>query len=119
MDMNLRPQEGSTLIDMGAYENQDVLAISPSTEPDYTKITIFPNPFDEGLNINFMLHRQSMVSICVYSITGKKIADIVHQNKGPGEHQFFWKPEHLDDGMYIMTFKSEHEIISILILHGH
>jgi hypothetical protein len=32
LDNNLRPQEGSTMIDMGVYENQDVLAISSSLQ---------------------------------------------------------------------------------------
>jgi hypothetical protein len=116
MDMNKRPQEGSTLFDMGAFENQDVLAISSHKESDYSRITTFPNPFDHQLKINLRIHEPALISISIYSITGKKIVNLINQNVEPGEHHFYWKPEHIGGGMYIMNYKSDHEDISMIIL---
>ena len=119
MDMNLRPQEGSTLIDMGAYENQDVLAIPSSTESDKPWITVYPNPIDHQLNINLRIHEPSLVTIIIYSITGGKVADIIHQRIQPGDYHYPWKPEHIGPGMYILKCKSEHNDLSRLVLFAH
>lgn len=119
MDMNLRPQEGSTLIDMGAYENQNVLSIPSSMGSDNSWITAYPNPFDHQLNINLRIHEPSLVSIIIYSITGRKVADIIHHTLKPGEHHFYWNPEHVGGGMYIVKCISEHNELSKLILFVH
>ena len=119
MDMNLRPQEGSTLIDMGAYENQNVLSIPSSKGSDISWITAYPNPFDHQLNINLRIHEPSLVSIIIYSITGRKVVDIIHHKLKPGEHHFYWKPEHIVGGMYIVKCISEHNELSKLILFAY
>jgi hypothetical protein len=119
MDMNLRPQEGSTLIDMGAYENQDVLAIPSSMDSDNSSITAYPNPFDYQLNIDLRIHEPSLVSIIIYSITGRKVADIIHQKIEPGNYHYYWTPEHIEPGMYILKCKSEHIDLSRLVLLAH
>ena len=52
----------------------------------------FPNPFSDNVTIPFTTKNQNVfVQIAVYDAMGKKMADLVNQNVGPGYHETRWE----------------------------
>jgi hypothetical protein len=51
----------------------------------------FPNPFSENITIPFSTTKQNaFVQIAIYDLMGKRIADVVSENFGPGYHEAKW-----------------------------
>ncbi|MXW81799.1 MAG: T9SS type A sorting domain-containing protein [Gemmatimonadetes bacterium] len=50
----------------------------------------YPNPFNSGTAIAFDLPYGEMVDLTVYTISGQKVATLVHGTRAAGYHQVFW-----------------------------
>jgi len=79
----------------------------------------FPNPFSDNITIPFTTKSQNaFVQIAVYDALGKRIADLVNQNVGPGYHETTWERSDnlgnkVPQGMYsysIQTDESDHRM---------
>ena len=116
MDGLPRPQDGATLIDMGAYENQDVLALLSQDEPDNFTMNTYPNPFREQLNINFTLNKPSQVSIIIYDYSGSRVIDLLQDHMGKGSYHLTWDPGDIKLGMYFCQIKINDQLKSNKIL---
>jgi len=116
MDGFPRPQDGATLVDMGAYENQNVLALLSQDEPDNFLINTYPNPLRDHLNINLSLNQPYLVSISIYDYTGCRVIDLLQDHLGKGSYHFTWDPGDTKIGMYICQIKIDNQIKSQKIL---
>ena len=61
----------------------------------------YPNPFNPATTIAFTLPKRSMVSLSIFDMAGRKVADLVSQELAPGRHQKVWRAEGLPSGTYI------------------
>ena len=66
---------------------------------------VYPNPFNSSTNISYQLIKAQQVSISVFSIDGKKIADLINQIQSQGEYQLKWDTGGLPTGTYIIRFQ--------------
>jgi hypothetical protein len=57
-------------------------------------INIAPNPFVNGTHIEYSLDLGGEVRLSVYDAAGRRIAQLVHGHRTPGNYAFFW------DGRY-------------------
>lgn len=69
-------------------------------------VTIFPNPTNQHLNINYSTISESELNIAVYDISGKQVifSDEVKNNVGP--HQLQLETEKLDAGIYFLNLSN-------------
>jgi uncharacterized Ntn-hydrolase superfamily protein len=75
----------------------------------------YPNPFNPVTTIRFRVpefkddgvrNRQSHVSLKVFDIIGNEIAELVNEEKNPGEYEVTFNAEKLSSGTYYYTFRS-------------
>jgi len=80
-------------------------------------LNYFPNPFTNEIMFNFSLNTDSKVSLNIYDITGKKVAQIIDKQLTKGEYNINWKNDsELKNGIYIIKFENQNQVITNKIL---
>ncbi|MBK8380618.1 MAG: choice-of-anchor B family protein [Ignavibacteria bacterium] len=76
-----------------------------SNAKDYKLNQNFPNPFNPVTNIKFSLKENSKVSLKIYSIQGKEVADIINDRRDGGDYEinFDAGKYNLNSGVYFYT----------------
>ena len=79
----------------------DPLGINNTQTPAEFKLyQNFPNPFNPQTSIRFSMEKESIVSIEIFDITGKKIAALLNEKKSPGEYEVFWNAANYPSGVF-------------------
>jgi hypothetical protein len=60
----------------------------------------YPNPFNPVTNIKFSIPVSGIVTLKIYDITGKEVAELVNQNMNPGLYTFDFDASNLSSGAY-------------------
>jgi hypothetical protein len=90
---------GTTNLHMPATQEQPPLAETPET-PLAGEITISPNPFNPTTNLAFTLTNTADVSLVIYDLLGRQVADLAHGPLSAGEHRLTFDASELPSGMY-------------------
>jgi hypothetical protein len=64
----------------------------------------YPNPFNPSAMIKFDLPEPSHVSLVVYDILGRKVAELENGLKGSGYHSSIWNATNVASGVYFARF---------------
>ena len=65
--------------------------------------TVYPNPYHEHTTISYTLSESSEVTMAVYDIAGKRIADIVNSEQPAGEYVYkFGDEQDVAEGTYLL-----------------
>ncbi|MBU0690717.1 choice-of-anchor D domain-containing protein [bacterium] len=67
---------------------------------------VFPNPFNPSTTISFDVPTPADVSIAVYDITGREVAELINSPFGAGRHQLSWSCPECAAGVYLVTMTS-------------
>ena len=51
----------------------------------------YPNPFNPMTKINFALPEAQDVVLSVYSLDGRKVATLLNETRGAGDHEVIWE----------------------------
>lgn len=87
-------------------EGGDNPVISMNGIPETFKLyNNYPNPFNPETNIKFDLPMQGFVSLKVYDILGKEIANMVDEVKLPGSYIIKFNGSNLASGLYFYRLK--------------
>jgi len=65
----------------------------------------YPNPFNAQTTIQYSLATQSMVTIDIFDILGRKIGTLAEEIKPAGEHQAIWDASTQSSGIYFYRIK--------------
>ncbi len=65
----------------------------------------FPNPFNPSTEITFLLREAGMTLLNVYDAAGKKVAQLMNENKRAGEHSVHFNGSGLPSGTYFCTLR--------------
>ncbi len=66
----------------------------------------YPNPFNPSTRISFDIASESKVSISVFDITGKKVAELVDENMKAGSYEVEWSASKLSSGTYFYRMQA-------------
>lgn len=66
----------------------------------------YPNPFNPSTTINFSIPEQSSVSLRVYDILGKEVAELINQVMSSGTYKIDFDATNLSSGIYFYTIKA-------------
>ena len=67
----------------------------------------YPNPFNPITTINYELGITNYVETDVYNLLGQKVAALVSERQGPGQHQVQWNASAFSSGIYFYRLKTE------------
>jgi len=71
--------------------------------------TAYPNPFTEFTQIKYMTQGPALVNLSVYDLKGRRLATLVNERQGAGEHQARWESLGLPNGVYVGKLQVQKE----------
>ena len=66
----------------------------------YSLFQNYPNPFNPSTEINYQIPKESFVSIKVYDVTGREVADLVNRQQQTGNYNITFNANKLSSGIY-------------------
>ncbi len=66
----------------------------------------YPNPFNTQTAIQYSLPKESLISINIFDILGRKIGTLTEGLKPAGEHQALWDASEQSSGIYFYRIKA-------------
>jgi hypothetical protein len=79
------------------------------------KVNIYPNPFNNNLNLEYTLEKSSSVKIEIYDLTGRLIDEIInYQIQSAGHYSEIWKCN--TRGTYFVRIECNDNVISKRII---
>ncbi|HZW40007.1 MAG TPA: T9SS type A sorting domain-containing protein [Ignavibacteriaceae bacterium] len=67
---------------------------------DFSLEQNYPNPFNPSTTIKYTLPKQGLVTIKIYDVLGKEIAQLVNEEKQSGEYEVEFNGSSLSSGIY-------------------
>jgi hypothetical protein len=108
--------DGISRVDMGAYEYGSIPVIDGIKELNVVGKTIsfmnYPNPFTTSTTFTFRLEKSAQVSIRVFDIFGRLVAEPVNEYHQIGEQKVLWNTEGLPSGLYFCRLKAGNQFIT-------
>jgi hypothetical protein len=80
--------------------------VSSEIPNEFTLSQNYPNPFNPVTNIKFSIHKASLVTLKIYDILGREIAQPINQNLGLGTYNYDFNASHLPSGVYFYTLSA-------------
>lgn len=100
------------------YIPDDVSVEKDKTLPaEFAILGCFPNPFNPETTIEYNLPGEVFVELSVYSVSGQKVRQLVHNKKSAGKHTAVWdgcdeNGMRVSSGIYISHLKMGNTITS-------
>jgi hypothetical protein len=69
-------------------------------EPGFALHGNYPNPFNAATTISFTLASGSDVSLAVYDVLGRKVAQLYDGQLNTGSHRITWNADDMSSGIY-------------------
>ena len=71
---------------------------------EFELLSVYPNPFNPSLNIDFYIETYSKVSISIYDLLGKLVQTLVYNDMYvAGNHSIYWEPGNISSGEYLIS----------------
>jgi len=90
-------ENGTTIIDMGAYEFGASPYIVDIQEPIISNsqslisnLGNYPNPFNPSTTIEFSIKNNSKVDLSIFNIKGRKVNTLINEQLQEGKHSIIW-----------------------------
>ena len=81
------------------------IEISPD---DYQLYSLYPNPFNPSLNIDFSITTPGKADITIYNSNGQEVANVLrNENLQRGNYNFSWDAGNNPSGLYFVKLKSQ------------
>jgi hypothetical protein len=91
------------------YLSNSVVGISNGNESikDFSLRQNYPNPFNPTTKISFSIPRSSFVSLKIYDMNGREVANILNENKASGNYEINFNASALAGGVYFYKLQTE------------
>ena len=131
MDMTGGSWEYSiTAVDSAGNESDatDPVSVLLASEEEIAIPTVYaleqnyPNPFNPSTQIRYAIPEETMVTISIYDMMGRKVRSLVNQSVSPGYHTTLWNATNdkgiaVSAGMYIYTLQAgDHHHMKKMVL---
>lgn len=104
---NINPFVHDASLVARAYFPNDV-SISEDQQPMAFELKQnYPNPFNPSTTISFVLDTSSEISLSVYDVMGRKVADLANGNYSSGSHSVTFEAGQLSSGIYLYMLETE------------
>lgn len=79
----------------------------------------FPNPFSQNTTISYKIEKSTDVSIGIYDIFGRKVADVMDKWHSAGSYQIELADNDLQNSVYFCHLQTPYKNITIKLFKGH
>lgn len=112
------PSGNSVLFIDNLSLNSQSVSLKSHNQPN-NKMFVYPNPATDYTNVNYLIEKESMVTINVYDITGKLVETIKNEKETAGSHMFKYDLRQLTSGIYSIEIKTKNysQIEKISVQH--
>lgn len=88
------------------------ITVGVSTVSKSNEFNIYPMPVNNSFTLLYTLDDPSNLLISIYTVDGKKVADLFNQSALPGENRFTFNIDylHLNQGMYFLKISQNQQI---------
>ncbi|MCB0722340.1 MAG: S8 family peptidase [Ignavibacteriae bacterium] len=84
------------------------VTVNNNVTPESYKLSQnYPNPFNPATNIEFSIPVKGFVSLKIYDITGREVAQLVNTHLYPGLYTANFDASRLSSGVYFYTLRAE------------
>jgi len=90
----------------GQANYSTVLEVVISSPKKYSLSQNYPNPFNPSTTISFSLPAANHVSLKIYDLRGKQVAELVDGRLNSGTHLVEWQAKNLPSGIFYYILKS-------------
>lgn len=105
-DMNIKPT-------MGIVEVRRKGLVSINQVSD---LMAFPNPTEGAIQVQFKIAEESDVNLSLYNEVGQLVQNILDKHMPVGNYKYSVDLERLPDGVYILTLKTEKQVLDSKLL---
>jgi hypothetical protein len=98
----------AALVD-GPAPNEKRAGDATGRPESYALHTAYPNPFNPSTQIKFDLPEGGVVSLAVYDVLGRKVADLVNEYREAGYYSTTWNAANVSSGVYFGRFTVTNE----------
>ncbi|MEW6195316.1 MAG: T9SS type A sorting domain-containing protein [Bacteroidota bacterium] len=104
-DQNWIAVYGESYIRMQQNDNNMFVGLANELPIEYS-ISNYPNPFNPTTTIKYQLPAAGKVTLKVYDLLGKEVAELVNEQKEAGYYEVNFDANDLTSGVYIYTIRS-------------
>jgi hypothetical protein len=90
----------------GTSEYSNVVEVVFGTVSEFALDQNYPNPFNPTTTIKYSIKEKSSVELKIYDLLGSEIADLVNEEKAPGNYDVSFDASSLSSGVYLYTIKA-------------
>jgi hypothetical protein len=90
----------------GSFSYSDVITVQITKPAKFSLFQNYPNPFNPNTTISFSLPSANKVSLKIYDLCGKQVAELVNGQLNAGIHCVEWQVKNLPSGIYFYILKS-------------
>lgn len=83
--------------------NSSSVILNPN---DFSLAQNYPNPFNPETKINFAVPSKGLVTLKVYNVLGREVANLVNEVLNPGAHEVVFNASSLPSGTYFYRLES-------------
>lgn len=77
----------------------------------------YPNPFNPTTNIRFDISNNMHVTISIYNVLGREVANLINDNLSTGNYNINWDGTEFNSGVYFYKLKTDnYSIIKSMVL---
>ena len=78
---------------------------------NYLLFSVYPNPFNPSIKIEYMLNQIYFIDISILDLKGRLVDNLFSGNKMKGEHSIVWEPHsNLSSGVYLLRLKYDNQM---------
>ncbi|MFN4111640.1 MAG: right-handed parallel beta-helix repeat-containing protein [Ignavibacteria bacterium] len=98
--------------DIGAYEFTTQSLVMPGSDEQHliSVMQCYPNPFNETMTIKFSILKKMNITLKVFDMLGREVANMVIGELEIGEHSVFFKANNLTSGAYIYSLQGDNVV---------
>ena len=87
----------------GSFEYSNTVEVEVMVTKDYSLSQNYPNPFNPATLISFSIPNDEFVSLRIYDVLGREVAQIINERKSAGTHQIEFDGAAFNSGVYYYT----------------
>jgi hypothetical protein len=78
----------------------------------FALISAYPNPFNATTTISYNLSAAGSVTLDIYDLLGRKVANLVNEYQTPGEYGITWHADKVSSGVYFVRLQAGNDMQS-------